>query len=132
MATTAIGWPVRGAAANICLTIVSRRSEKRASAARPPCPRRMSSRSSRRASSSCVENAAGCWRRGPWLVPAGSDLGALHIRYTEWRAPVWIDPILELRAEVEEEAEDDLLLIRLGHAVVVNERRFVREVTAVL
>src|SRR5215467_324179 len=59
-------------------------------------------------------------------------MGALHIRYTEYRAPVRTDPILQLRTEVEEEAEDDHLLILLRHTVVVDERRLVREVTDVL
>src|SRR5215471_13937719 len=59
-------------------------------------------------------------------------MGALHIRYTEWRGPVRTDPILQLRAEVEEEAEEDHLLILLRQPVVVDERRLVREVTDIL
>src|SRR4051812_17491025 len=57
---------------------------------------------------------------------------ALHIRYTEWSAPVAEGRALRLRTEVKKKAEDDRLLILLRRSRVVDVRRSIREVTAIL
>src|SRR6266853_5505212 len=129
MATTATGCGVRGAAAAICRTMASSRSEKRARAARPPWPRRISSRSSRRASSSCTGRpAAGDDAAG---VPDGSCMGALHITYTVWQRSR-DGRRLRLRAERVEEPERDRMLILAERASAAFECRHVREIAAIL
>src|SRR5262245_19956400 len=149
MATIVTGCSIRGAATINCRRIPSNRSEKRASPARPPWPRRMSSHSSRRAvSRTAATEVLEC---AGWLVevasapagPAGSGMGrgfsghfggshSVPIRYTEWPLAPCRETLRRLHAEVVEEADDEQLLVLLRRPGAVRERGLVREVAAVL
>src|SRR5215831_14917484 len=134
MATTVMGCWIRGAATISCRRIPSKRSEKRASAARPPCPRRMSSHSSRRASlrTAAMEVIESAGRlvevASAPAEPAGSGMGrefsghsvgSHSAIYTLHRvaapAPFRLT-LRRLRAEVVEEAHDEQLLVLLRDA----------------
>src|SRR5215467_11544105 len=110
----------------------------------------MSSHSSRRASSrtaateafesagSLAEAASapaepagsGMWRGFSGHFNRQQPLGA-HIRYTEWLPRRFRERLRRLRAEVEEEAHHEQILIALRGAAAVDERRLAREVVAI-